>query len=304
MNGILIVDKPQGITSFSAVAKVKRFCSQKRVGHAGTLDPLATGVLPMLIGKAAAMQEVLSEHDKSYRAGIRLGTVTDTADTTGSIVETNPVDISDQRFTEALNSFIGKTKQVPPMYSAIQVNGKRLYELARNGVEIEREARDIEIYSACLVRRESETDFIFDVSCSKGTYIRTLCEDIGKALGTGACMYSLQRTRCGHFSLENAVSLDSLEMLYSQNRQDEIEKLLIPCEALFSKLKAIKLSEFFSRLCLNGCEIYISKLKIQENSLEPFGLCRLYSSTGVFIGVAELKAFPDGKALKLKYRFI
>ena len=172
MDGILNVYKPQGITSFAVVARVKKFCGTKRVGHAGTLDPMATGVLPLLIGKAAVMQEKLSDHDKTYIAGIRLGMSTDTGDVTGKILEESNVTVSDEVFEKTAKSFVGKIMQVPPMYSAIQIDGKRLYDLARKGIEVERPAREITVYKNTLVERVNETDFVIDVSCSKGTYIR------------------------------------------------------------------------------------------------------------------------------------
>ncbi len=301
MNGILIVNKPKGITSFSVVSRIKRFYSQKRVGHAGTLDPMATGVLPILVGKAAVMQEILSDHDKSYRAGIKLGISTDTGDVTGKILSRQEkVNVTDKAFADALKKFTGKISQIPPMYSAIQIDGKRLYDLARQGIEVQRTARQIEIYSAELVKRRDNDEFVFDVSCSKGTYIRTLCEDIGKALGVGACMSSLERTVCGQFNLSQSIELDYIEELYHKQNLKELEGLLIPCEKLFEALPCVTLSEFYSRLCLNGCEIYISKLKGNFCASDSY---RVYTHNGVFIGVAHLQDYPDGKALKIKYRF-
>ncbi len=302
MNGILIVNKPNGLTSFSVVSRIKKFYSQKRVGHAGTLDPMATGVLPILIGKAAVMQEILSDHDKSYRAGIKLGLTTDTGDVTGkTLSQAKEVTVSDEDFANALEKFVGKTEQVPPMYSAIQIDGKRLYDLARQGIEVERAARQIEIYCADVVQRLSEDEFVFDVSCSKGTYIRTLCEDIGKILGVGACMSSLERTVCGQFDKSQSVELDYVEKLYHEQNLNELESLLIPCEKLFEALPSVVLPEFYSKLCKNGCEIYTSKLKGDFSTSDAY---KIYSNKREFIGVAELKDYPDGKALKVKYRFI
>ncbi len=304
MDGILNVYKPAGMTSFAVVARVKKFCSTKRIGHAGTLDPMATGVLPLLIGKAAVMQEKLSDHDKSYIAGIRLGISTDTGDTTGKIVQSSDtVNVTDLEFQNAAKAFVGKIKQIPPMYSAIQIDGKRLYDLARQGIEVERQAREIEIYSLDVESRESVTDFKINVSCSKGTYIRTLCEDIGKKLGVPACMYSLERTMCGSFKKEDSVNLDMLERLYLDGKSVEIEKMLIPVELMFSHLPKVTLPEFYTRLCLNGCEIYLSKLGIKEEFFKD-GICRVYGFDKRFIGQGELKDYPDGKAIRIKYRFI
>ena len=304
MDGILNVYKPEGMTSFAVVARVKKFCSTKRIGHAGTLDPMATGVLPLLIGKAAVMQEKLSDHDKTYIAGIRLGVSTDTGDVTGKILEKSEVSVSDEDFLKAAKSFVGKIKQIPPMYSAIQIDGKRLYDLARQGIEVERQAREIEIYALDVLSRQNDTDFVIKVSCSKGTYIRTLCEDIGKILELPACMYSLERVECGGYKKENSVSLDELEELFLQGKTEEIEKKLEPVEPLFSHLPKVVLPEFYTKLCLNGCEIYLKKLGIKEDFFGCDGLCRVYGCDKRFIGQGEVKEYPDGKAIRIKYRFI
>ena len=304
MDGILNVYKPEGMTSFAVVARVKKFCSTKRIGHAGTLDPMATGVLPLLIGKAAVMQEKLSDHDKTYIAGIRLGVSTDTGDVTGKILEKSEVSVSDEDFLKAAKSFVGKIMQIPPMYSAIQIDGQRLYDLARKGLEVERQAREIEIYALDVLSRQSDTDFVIKVSCSKGTYIRTLCEDIGKILELPACMYSLERVECGGYKKENSVSLDELEELFLQGKTEEIEKKLEPVEPLFSHLPKVVLPEFYTRLCLNGCEIYLKKLGIKEDFFGCDGLCRVYGCDKRFIGQGEVKEYPDGKAIRIKYRFI
>ena len=305
MNGILNIYKEGGMTSFSVVSRVRKFCSEKRVGHAGTLDPMAQGVLPILVGKAAVMQEKLSDHDKRYIAGLRLGISTDTGDVTGNILETKDVNVTDEAFLEALKKFTGKIMQVPPMYSAIQVDGQRLYDLARKGIEVERQAREIEIYENTLIERVNDTDFLIDVSCSKGTYIRTLCEDIGNSLGTVATMYSLERVQCGDYAKEKSVKIGELEKLFLEGRQDEIEKLLEPVEDLFKHLPKVKLPEFYTKLCLSGCEIYLKKLKIDESFFEKSdGECRVYTFDNKFIGNAFVKEYPDGKAIKVKYRFL
>ncbi len=293
------------MTSFAVVSRVRKFCGEKRVGHAGTLDPMATGVLPILVGKAAVMQEKLSDHDKRYLAGVRLGISTDTGDVTGNILETGNVNITTQAFCEALGKFTGKIMQVPPMYSAIQVDGQRLYDLARRGIEVERRAREIEIYENTLIERVNDTDFIINVSCSKGTYIRTLCEDIGKELGVPAAMYSLERVQCGDYSKETSIKIGELEALYKAGAQEDIERLLEPVEPLFKHLPKVKLPEFYTKLCLGGCEIYLKKLRIDEDFFkESGGECRVYTFDGKFIGNAFIKDYPDGKAIKVKYRFL
>lgn len=305
MNGILNIYKESGMTSFAVVAKVRRFCKEKRVGHAGTLDPMAKGVLPILVGKAAVMQERLSDHDKRYVAGVRLGISTDTGDVTGNVLETKDVCVTEQEFEKALSEFRGKIMQVPPMYSAIQIDGQRLYDLARKGIEVERQAREIEIYENTLVERVNDTDFVIDVSCSKGTYIRTLCEDIGKKLGVPATMYSLERTECGQYKKENSIRIDVLEELFAAENSEEIEKFLQPVENLFMHLPKVKLPEFYTKLCLSGCEIYLKKLKIDESFFEKTqGECRVYTFDNKFIGNAFVKDYPDGKAIKVKYRFL
>lgn len=305
MNGILNIYKEGGMTSFAVVSRVRKFCGEKRVGHAGTLDPMATGVLPILVGKAAVMQEKLSDHDKTYVAGVRLGMSTDTGDVTGNVLETKDVDVTTEDFLETLKKFTGKIMQVPPMYSAIQVDGQRLYDLARKGIEVERQAREIEIYENSLIERVSDTDFLIKVSCSKGTYIRTLCEDIGKELGVPATMYSLERIQCGDYTKEKSIKIGELEKLFLEGRQDEIEKLLEPVEDLFRHLPKVKLPEFYTKLCLSGCEIYLKKLRIEESFFEKSqGECRVYTFDNKFIGNAFVKEYPDGKAIKVKYRFI
>lgn len=305
MNGILNIYKEGGMTSFAVVSRVRKFCSEKRVGHAGTLDPMATGVLPILVGKAAVMQEKLSDHDKTYIAGLRLGVSTDTGDVTGNVLETKDVNVTTEQFCEVLGKFTGKIMQVPPMYSAIQVDGQRLYDLARKGIEVERQAREIEIYENTLIERVSDTDFVIEVSCSKGTYIRTLCEDIGKELGVPATMYSLERIQCGDYTKETSIKIGELEKLFLEGRQDEIEKLLAPVEDLFKHLPKVKLPEFYTKLCLSGCEIYLKKLRIDEDFFKDSdGECRVYTFDNKFIGNAFVKDYPDGKAIKVKYRFL
>ncbi len=305
MNGILNIYKESGMTSFAVVSRVRKFCGEKRVGHAGTLDPMATGVLPILVGKAAVMQEKLSDHDKTYIAGLRLGICTDTGDVTGNVLETRAFSVTDEQFCDVLERFTGKIMQVPPMYSAIQVDGQRLYDLARRGIEVERQAREIEIYENTLIERVSETDFVIKVSCSKGTYIRTLCEDIAKALGTVGTMYSLERVQCGDYLKETSIKIGELEALFQQGEQDKIEKLLQPVEPLFGHLPKVKLPEFYTKLCLSGCEIYLKKLKINEDYFkESDGECRVYTFDNKFIGNAFVKDYPDGKAIKVKYRFL
>lgn len=302
MDGIINLYKPKGYTSHDAVARIKRICETRRVGHAGTLDPMAQGVLPILVGRAAGAQEYLMNHDKSYRAGMRFGLVTDTGDVTGNTLSEKTVSLSEDEVMASARNFIGKISQVPPMYSAIKIDGKKLYELAREGITVERKAREIEIYGIELVSAESGRDFLMDVSCSKGTYIRTLCEDIGASLGVGGALYSLERTRCGAFLKENAVALDELVSVYENEGAKGIEKYLISPETVFCDCRKIKLSDFYSRLCRNGCEIYLKKLGIRESDMYEGELIRLYDARG-FFAIGKIGTFRDGVAVKAAVRF-
>ncbi len=210
-NGLLVVDKPQDWTSMDVCAKLRGVFHEKRVGHGGTLDPLATGVLPVFVGRATRAADFVAAHEKEYIATLRLGLVTNTQDITGEILETKPAPADAlTRLRAVLPQFTGAISQVPPMYSAIKKEGKKLYELARKGVEVEREARPVTIHALELVGQDGPADFTLRVVCSKGTYIRTLCHDIGQALGCGATMTALRRTRVGRFSLDQAVTLDEL----------------------------------------------------------------------------------------------
>ena len=238
MNGILLIDKPEGWTSSDVVCKLKGFYHQRKIGHSGTLDPMATGLLPVFLGKATKAVEFAENHHKVYMAGLRLGIVTDTQDIWGKILSVKEASVSKEAFLSACRSFLGETEQVPPMFSAVKIEGKKLYELARKGKEIERPARKISIESIELIKMEGN-DYLICVSCSKGTYIRTLCHDIGQILGTGACMTSLRRIACGPFHISEAISLSDL--LASDPGSASIQ--LIPTDALFSAFPAYSVSE-------------------------------------------------------------
>ena len=304
MDGIINLYKPKGYTSHDAVARIKRFCNTRRVGHAGTLDPMACGVLPILVGRAAAAQEYLMNHDKTYLAGMRFGVVTDTGDVTGTVLSEKKVSVSCAGLSQVCERFKGRIMQIPPMYSAIKVGGKKLYDLAREGIEIERKAREIEIYDIKIVSQESECDFLVEVSCSKGTYIRTLCEDIGEALGCGGTLFSLERLSCGEFRKEDCVTLDELQEHYENGENDSIEKLLSSPEKVFSHCPVIKLSAFYSRLCKNGCEIYLKKIGIPEDQFEKDSLVRLYDSDKTFFALGKIGDFREGRAVKAAARFV
>ena len=226
-NGILIIDKPAGWTSMDVCAKVRGIFHEKRVGHGGTLDPMATGVLPVFVGQATRGVEFAENGQKEYVAGLRLGLVTDTQDTTGTILETRPVTADRAAVEAALSRFLGEQAQIPPMYSAIKIGGQKLYELARKGQEVARKPRHITIYALELLEQVSETDFLLRCRCSKGTYIRTLCHDIGRLLGCGGAMCSLRRTMAAGFTESQAVTLEAV--------QTQGESLLLPTDSLFAE---------------------------------------------------------------------
>lgn len=232
-NGILIIDKPAGWTSMDVCAKVRGILREKRVGHGGTLDPMATGVLPVFVGRATKAVEFAENGRKEYLAGLRLGLTTDTQDVTGTALETRPVTAGREELEAALAGFRGDIQQIPPMYSAVKVQGKKLYELARRGKEVERKPRPVTIYELELLEAESGTDFRLRCLCSKGTYIRTLCHDIGEALGCGGALYSLRRTMAAGFTLADAVTLEDV--------QERGEALLRPLDSLFSQYPAVTL---------------------------------------------------------------
>ena len=234
-NGILIIDKPDGWTSMDVCAKLRGILREKRVGHGGTLDPMATGVLPVFVGQATRAVGFAENSCKEYVAGLRLGQVTNTQDTSGETLETHPVCVSPADIQAVLPRFLGQIDQIPPMYSAIKINGQKLYELARKGQEVARKPRRITIYQLEFLEQVSETDFLFRCLCSKGTYIRTLCHDIGQALGCGGTMYSLRRTMAAGFSLSQAVTIQAV--------QEQGEALLLPTDSLFRQHPALYLPD-------------------------------------------------------------
>lgn len=254
LNGILVVNKPKNYTSHDVVAKVKKILDIKKVGHTGTLDPNATGVLPLLLNQGTKLSKYLIEHDKEYEVTLKLGIKTDTLDGEGNIIEEKNVEWDNlQGVEDVLNSFIGKQEQIPPMYSAIKVNGKKLYEYARKGQAVEIKPRIIEIYEIHLQKVEKEINEIkFKVSCSKGTYIRTLCEDIAIKLGTIGYMKELNRTKVGRFNIENSLTIQELETF-----QLNIEEQIITMQKLFEKYPKINLQKNQLEKFLNGVKINI-----------------------------------------------
>ncbi|MCL2857559.1 MAG: tRNA pseudouridine(55) synthase TruB [Oscillospiraceae bacterium] len=256
MTGFVIVDKPAGMTSFGVVAKIRGMSGIKKVGHAGTLDPDATGVLPVFLGGATRFIDLLPEHDKRYTATLLLGQTTDTQDTTGTVLRTRPIAAGKDQVERALAGFVGKQKQIPPMYSAVKQDGKRLYQLARAGVEVERPARNVEIHEINLLEWDEPVGrYIIDVRCSKGTYIRTLCHDLGERLGCGGVMENLRRTSACGYSLQGALTLDALQVLTDQGRFEEaLMSICLP----FTHLPELVLDERCARLFGNGVRLELS----------------------------------------------
>ena len=234
-NGIIIIDKPADWTSMDVCAKLRGILREKRVGHGGTLDPMATGVLPVFVGQATRAVEFAENGRKEYVAGLRLGLVTNTQDTSGETLETHPVTASPADVERACAAFVGDIQQIPPMYSAIKINGQKLYDLARKGQTVDRKPRPVTIYELELLEQVSETDYILRCVCSKGTYIRTLCHDIGAALGCGGTLYSLRRTMAAGFTLDQAVKIEDV--------QQQGESLLLPTDRFFADYPALTLTD-------------------------------------------------------------
>jgi tRNA pseudouridine55 synthase len=290
--GVLAVHKAEGMTSHDVVNRVRRLYNTRRVGHAGTLDPLATGVLIVLVGRAAKACEYISSDTKCYDATLRLGMTTDTEDVTGEILtKTDNIPNADA-VCDACRNFTGKIMQTPPMYSALKVDGQKLYDLARRGVVIERQKREIEISRLdCHAVEGSNTDYALSVRCSGGTYIRTLCADIGEALGCGGVMATLCRTEACGISLCEAHTLDEIENM----SEDERERLLMPVERLFSELDRVNLPAFFEKLFRSGCPIYQKKMGTAIEQGKRVRVCR---ADGSFFALGEVIDTPDGSAIK------
>lgn len=261
-HGIINVYKEAGFTSHDVVAKLRGICKQKKIGHTGTLDPDAVGVLPVCLGSGTKLCDMLTGETKEYIAGFQLGIATDTQDISGKILEEKEVCVSAEQVKGMLSHFVGELQQVPPMYSALKVGGKKLYELAREGKEVERKARPITIYEMELLKAE-HPEYEIRVVCSKGTYIRTLCHDIGQALSCGAVMTSLVRSRVGEFRLKDAKTLDELQELADQGR---LQEAVIPVEEMFHALPAIQVSDGAQKALRNGNQLKRSEVLMKEEA--------------------------------------
>lgn len=257
MQGLILIDKPQGITSFTAVRKIKKLAGEKRVGHTGTLDPIATGVLPIFIGRATVLSSFLSDADKTYVATVKLGVVTDSFDTTGKVLKENQVSVTEDRIDGVIAQFLGKQMQKPPVFSAIKKDGVRLYDLARKGLDPEVEAREITVYSIERTSEIKDNCFEMRVHCSKGTYIRSLCNDIGSRLGCGAAMADLRRVSAHGFDISECVPLDSLN-------EENIENFILSEEKAVENLRVICVTEKQAVRFTNGGELDLQRLKIND----------------------------------------
>lgn len=287
MNGIILIDKPQDWTSHDVVGKLRGILHERRIGHSGTLDPLATGLLVVFVGRATRAVEFAEADSKEYIAGLRLGISTDTQDITGNIQQKSDANITEGSLKSALMQFTGEIEQIPPMYSAIKVGGKKLYELARKGETVERKPRKVTISKLDLIGTENG-DFILDVCCSKGTYIRTLCNDIGQSIGCGGCMSSLRRVKAGLFSVENAVSIEQVAAAVNDG---SVEKLLLPVDSLFAEHPCFNVNASNEKKLRNGNII---------NCSERNGTYRVYSESGEFLLLGEVS---DSKLKTIKNFF-
>lgn len=279
-NGIINIHKEAGFTSHDVVARMRGICGQKKIGHTGTLDPQATGVLPVCLGSGTKLCDLLADRDKEYVAGLLLGVSTDTQDTTGRVLQEKPVEAAEEQVREAVMSFVGEYEQVPPMYSALKVDGKKLYELARAGREVERKARFVILHEIEILDIKLPV-VTMRVVCSKGTYIRTLCADIGEKLGCGGTMQSLVRTRAGRFRLEQAVTLGELEALRKEGR---IRDVLVPVDQMFADCPALHVREDMGKLLENGNALYPNQTAERERCT-PGRQVRFYRADGSFAGI-------------------
>ena len=289
VDGLIIINKDCGMTSQTVVNRAKRLLGAEKAGHTGTLDPMARGVLPILVGRGVKASEFMLTSDKHYEATLTLGITTDTEDITGKTLSECEEIPDEPAVLSAIESFVGSYMQTPPMYSALKVGGKKLCDLAREGVSVEREPREVIIHSI-IAKKLTEREYSLDVHCSKGTYIRTLCADIGAALGVGGVMKTLMRKSASGFTLDDAITLAELEKMSEEERRERI----LPVERVFEKYRVITLPDFFARLAHSGLEIYLHKINLSANRGDIF---RLYDKNG-FFAVGEVRAFEGGLAVK------
>lgn len=293
-NGIINVYKEKGYTSFDVVAILRKLLQTKKIGHTGTLDPQAEGVLPVCIGKATKAVDFLVDKTKTYATTFKLGVTTDTQDHTGQVIKTHAVECSEEEILKVIKSFIGDYSQMPPMYSALKINGKRLYELAREGKTVERKTRDIIIYDIIDIDIAKDQVFL-RVICSKGTYIRTLCHDIGEALGCGAHMTSLIREKTGHFELQNSLKIDEIKQLVEENK---IEEMILDIDKIFLDYPQLIVNDAYNKVLYNGNKLKKDYL-VSSEALQLEKLYRVYDTQDQFIGIySYLKKDNEENELK------
>lgn len=298
MNGIINVYKEKGYTSHDVVAILRKIAGQKKIGHTGTLDPDATGVLPVCLGRATKVCDLLTDHDKTYEAVLLLGKTTDTQDISGEILKEQPTDhLNEAEVTKVIENFKGTYDQIPPMYSALKVNGKKLYELAREGKTVERKSRKVTIYQI-HIKKIQLPRVRMEVTCSKGTYIRTLCHDIGNRLGTGGCMEELTRTKVGRFELKDSLKLEELRDLAQNGR---LEDALIPLDQMFSELQSVVPAEEYISKAYNGNDFFKNQLS-EDGKFCSGEKVRVYDAQGHFIGV--YRYMEDRKMFHLVKMFL
>lgn len=285
-NGVINIYKERGYTSHDVVAKLRGILKQKKIGHTGTLDPDAEGVLPVCLGKGTRLCDMLTDHDKTYEAVLLLGQSTDTQDVTGTVLERAEVSVSEEQVREAVLSFVGHYEQIPPMYSALKVGGQKLCDLARAGKEVERKPRPVEIHGIQILEMELPR-VRMRVSCSKGTYIRTLCHDIGERLGCHGCMEKLLRTQVGQFYLEGSLTLAQVEQLRDEGRLDEV---ILPVDQVFCQYPAIALKKEAAKLGYNGNPFRRADIGTLDGQIS--GYARVYDDVGQFIGIYAWKPEP------------
>ncbi len=282
MNGIICVNKPKDWTSFDVVAKFRGIARTKKCGHTGTLDPMATGVLPILLGNATKLSSLIPDSDKGYCAGFQLGVTTDTLDCTGTVLSRVPVQVSAQQLETALESFRGTISQIPPMYSAVQVNGRRLYDLARSGQTVERPSRTVTIHQLNLLDYDPKTgEGKLEVFCSKGTYIRSLVDDLGKALGCGGMLTSLVRSQANGFILDDCLTLEECQRLADAG---ELEGRVLPADRVLKELPVLWLNRVQAEKFRHGVKLDLNRLHLPK---QAEGNLRVYDSSGLFLGLAR-----------------
>lgn len=290
LNGIVVVNKEKGYTSHDVVSIMRKILGTSKIGHTGTLDPNAEGVLPVCVGKSTRLADMLTFSDKEYIASVRLGITTDTYDIWGEETGRADVSVSEEELLAAAEKFKGEISQLPPMFSAVKVNGKKLYELARKGVEVERKSRTVTIYGLEITDFDG-VNFNMRVRCSKGTYVRSLCHDIGQTLGCGACMTALTRTKSSVFGMEDAKTLDEIR---STAEYGDVRSLLMPPDSVFGDLKRINVTDAVRTRLLNGA---LSRVEV------PVGRYRAYAPDGGFIGITEVFAGEKGNIIKIVKAF-